>query len=141
MCTTRRLTGDLWETIEKQAEEQTMSEVAPNLDELIALGEKASPGPWKFEKVCDLGAMIVQDQQGGAPSGWCIARLMMDTDFDDSLPEQASKNGPYVAAACNAAVPLAKRLKRIGEILGPQLEALFTADEANEIRELLGDVK
>ena len=104
-----------------------MSEVIPNLDELIALGEKANPGPWKFEKVDDLGAMIVQDQQGGAPAGWCIARLMMDTDFDDSLPEQASKNGPYIASACNAAVPLAKRVKELeAELL---LLAKLSADE------------
>ena len=120
-----------------------MSEVAPNLDELIALGEKANPGPWKFEKVDDMGAMIVQDQQGGAPSGWCIARLMMDTDFDDSLPEQASKNGPYIASACNAAVPLAKRLKRIGERCDEleSREPSAVTISIHELRELLGDVK
>ena len=92
------------------------------LIEFERLVKATSIGPWKYTSKAGY-ASIWQDQDGGCAAGWCIARMLLDSDLDDKCKEQASKNGPFIAAARNLASPLIETIR--------ELQAENTALKAN----------
>ena len=68
----------------------------PVLDELRELLNKLPHGDWKYHAAqSPIGPGIF------IRNGFCVASLMMGDDLDEDWPEQASKTGPFIAAARN----------------------------------------
>ena len=76
--------------------------------------EKVTPWPWKYleQGSSGLPPMIVQDRDRGAPAAWAVARLMMNTNFED-YPEEASKSGPAIAHAPEDVFALLEEVERL----------------------------
>ena len=129
-----------------------MSE-ALNLDELIALGEKATARPWVLNQTsCDLGCCDDLQKIVASYPGEEVGDREIGIIYGGNAvwlkAGEAEANARLAVAACNAAVPLAKRLKRIGELLRPALNGddskvriVCTIEVGRELRELLGDGK
>ena len=80
-----------------------------NLDELIAICEAATPGPWTIHAYSSTGII------GG--TGWCVATCggHSDNTRDDLLAEQDA-NAKFAAAAREHFPACLRKLKRLREL-------------------------
>jgi len=67
-----------------------------DIAEITAVCDAASPGPWLYD-VSSVGSFVRQNTPAGA--SWHVARILMCSDLDEDMPEEASKNGPLIANA------------------------------------------
>lgn len=82
-------------------------------DEAERVAAEANPGPWTYDPPrgpCDpMGHCIV------SAAGYAVAVMMMTSDLDDHLKEQASKNGPFIAHARTSVPALASAVRGLVE--------------------------
>lgn len=100
-----------------------------NLDELIAICDAATPGPWTIHAYSSTGII------GG--TGWCVATCggHSDNTRDDLLAEQDA-NAKFAAAAREHFPACLRKLKRLRELLDH--DSLMLPDSTCvEVRRLL----
>lgn len=89
----------------------TPDEMLKLADEAEQLAAAANPGPWTYEPPRSprdpMGHCIV------SAARYAVAAMMMTCDLDDDLKEQASKNGPFIAASRTLVPQLAGALREV----------------------------
>lgn len=98
-------------------------------DEAERVACEANPGPWTYDQPCSpydpMGHCIV------SAAGYAVAAMMMTSDLDDDIKEQASKNGPFIAHARTSVPALASTVRglveRVRELERERTEAMLDA--------------
>lgn len=86
-----------------------------DLEQIKATCDAASAGPWIYEanENSDFPPMVRQDSK----ATWHVCRMLMDSDLDDQITEQASVNGPFIALARTWLPRLLEEMKNRGCLL------------------------